>query len=298
MKPLFLIFMLCVSLFSTAQKQYINTQNGKLAYQVFGEGFPVLIINGGPGMSSEGFVPLAKILSENNTTIIYDKRGTGDSTLENINSETITLDRMVEDIENLRKALNYKNWIILGHSFGGMLAYAYAAKYPERLKAMIQSHSGGMDLELLNSLSITARLSEADRDSLVEYSLRIREGDTSHATALKRGRILAKAYIFDKKHLPEIADRLTQGNARINSQVWNDMRTADFDTKPSMRNFQKPVLILNGADEAVSLDIPRKAHQILPNSKLVIMEKCGHYGWLDRPDIYLKEVRKFLKENS
>ncbi len=281
-----------------AQKKTIETTGGRISYQSFGKGFPVLIINGGPGMSSEGFVPLAKILSEKNTTIIYDQRGTGESVLQEVYRENISMDLMVEDIEYLRKTLGYDRWIILGHSFGGMLAYAYAAKYPERVKAMIQSHSGGMDLELLNSLNITSRLTPAQRDSLSYYSLQISQGDTTHATAQKRGRILANAYLINKEHLPEIAERLTQGNTQINSLVWTDMRRNHFDKKPAMKNFYKPVLILNGKNEAVSEDIARKAYEILPNAKLILMAECGHYGWLDRPDIYLKEVRKFLKENS
>lgn len=298
MRAFLLIFLLGFSLFSNAQKQHIISQNSKLAYKVFGEGFPVLIINGGPGMSSEGFASLAKILSENNTTIIYDQRGTGDSGPEQVNADNISIKLMIEDIENLRKSFGFDNWTILGHSFGGMLAYAYAAKYPARVKAMIQSHSGGMDLELLRSLSINSRLSQPEQDSRAYYSAQIREGDTTHATALKRGRILAKAYLFNQKHVPEIAERLTQGNSQVNSLVWADMRQNGFATRFQMMDFSKPVLILNGEDEAVSTSIPKKAHEILPNSKLVIMKNCGHCGWLDRPDVYLKEVRKFLKENS
>ncbi len=281
-----------------SQKSCIDFGESILCYQKFGTGDPVLVINGGPGMSSEGFIPLAELLSENNTTIIYDQRGTGDSKLKVLDRTTITMDVMVEDIEVLRKKLGYKKWIVLGHSFGGMLAYAYAAKYPERLSAMIQSHSGGMDLDLLNSLDVTSRLSEVQRDSLSYYSVIISQGDTSHATALKRGELLANAYLYKKKHLPQIAERLTQGNSRINSLLWTDMRLNKFDTKTEMQDFNKPVLILQGRNEVAPVSVAEKAHEVLPNSKLVIMDKCGHYGWLERPDIYLSEVRKFLANNS
>lgn len=296
------IIILLVSFFfwiqAFPQKQSISANGITISYQKFGTGFPVLIINGGPGMSSEGFIPLARMLSENNTTIIYDQRGTGSSGPTELNRQNISIDLMVEDIESLRKALGYTKWIVLGHSFGGMLAYAYAAKYPERVKAMIQSHSGSMDLDLLNSLNITSRLTPAQRDSLAEYSIQIRRGDTTHATALKRGEVLAHAYLYNEENIPQVAERLTQGNMRLNTLVWADMTANNFNTKPEMQKFNKPVLILNGMDEAVSENIPKKADAILPNSRLVMMERCGHYGWLDRPDIYLKEVRKFLKENS
>ncbi len=76
------------------------------------------------------------------------------------------------------------------------------------------------------------------------------------------------------------------------------MRSTGFDKTEAMKSFQKPVLILHGDYDPVPVSIAKKADAIFPNSKLQIMENCGHYGWLDRPDIYLKEVKNFLKENS
>ncbi len=292
---------LFLSIFNTrcaAQNSCFITEDATISYRTFGKGYPVLIINGGPGMSSEGFIPLAETLSEDNTTIIYDQRGTGNSSVEKVDRTTISLDKMVEDVERLRKELQCENWIILGHSFGGMLAYAYTAKYPERVTAMIQSHSGGMNLDLLSRIDITSRLTQMQRDSLNFYSAKISQGDTTHATALKRGTFLAPAYVYQEKYILQIAERLTQGNSRINSLVWEDMREIQFDTRSKMEKFKKPVLILQGKNEIAPNVVAEKAHEILPNSKLVLMDRCGHYGWLDRPDIYLKEVQKFLKKHS
>ncbi|HBY66535.1 MAG TPA: alpha/beta hydrolase, partial [Flavobacteriaceae bacterium] len=101
---LFFLFFFGVSAFAQTES-FIENSGSTICYTTFGKGFPVLIINGGPGMSSEGFVSLAKTLSENNKTIIYDQRGTGKSTLKAVNETTITLDLMVEDIESLRKHL-------------------------------------------------------------------------------------------------------------------------------------------------------------------------------------------------
>lgn len=154
----YLIFFI-FPLFCFAQESdIVITGEAKISYRKFGSGFPVLIINGGPGMNSNVFASLAALLSENNTTIIYDQRGTGKSGLKNPTPSEISIENLVEDIEKLRAALGYDQWIILGHSFGGMLAYAYAAEYPERVKAMIQSHSGGMSLNNVERFDITKRL--------------------------------------------------------------------------------------------------------------------------------------------
>ena len=218
-------------------------------------------------MSSEGFIPLAKKLAENNRTIIYDQRGTGLSGLNSVERSTVTMDLMVEDIETLRRHLGYQEWIVLGHSFGGMLAYYYASKYPERVSAMIQSSSGGMDLALLSSINIAAGLSELQQDSLSFYNAKIAAGDSSYETRLKRGLLLAPAYLFKQEYIPVIAERLTQSNRRINSLVWQNLRAIEFDTKPVLRFFDKPTLIIHGEQDIVGTDIAKTAHGVLPNSR-------------------------------
>ena len=135
----FLLFLLLIGFSLSAQEyEYVNISDGSIAYKTFGKGFPVLIINGGPGIGSDGFSSLAEVLSVNNQTIIYDQRGTGRSQIDEINASSMSMDHLLTDIESLRKHLGFDEWIVLGHSFGGMLAYAYAAEYPERVTGMIQ----------------------------------------------------------------------------------------------------------------------------------------------------------------
>jgi proline iminopeptidase len=295
----FLLFLLLIGFSLSAQEyEYVNISDGSIAYKTFGKGFPVLIINGGPGIGSDGFSSLAEVLSVNNQTIIYDQRGTGRSQIDEINASSMSMDHLLTDIESLRKHLGFDEWIVLGHSFGGMLAYAYATEYPERVTGMIQSHSGGLDLDIRNAYDLMSRLSDTERDSLTHYSVKIRMGDDSPETSLRRATILASAYLFDKSFAPQVAGRLSSTDMRINSLIWNELESIDFNTSEEMRNFEKPVLILTGEDEVAPVFLAEKAHSILPNSELVIMERCGHYGWLERPDIYLTKVNEFLNKNS
>ena len=61
---------------------------------------------------------------------------------------------MVDDLEVLRKQLQIRQWIVLGHSFGGMLACYYATLFPENIEGLILSSSGGIDLELQSYVSL------------------------------------------------------------------------------------------------------------------------------------------------
>ena len=297
MKYLIIFLLICSSTFSQ-EKNSLKIKGGVLAYETFGEGFPVLIINGGPGMNSKGFESLAKLLAENNKTIIYDQRGTGESVLKDMNTSNMTMELMVEDIESLREHLGYKSWIVFGQSFGGMLAYAYAAKYPERVKAMVQSHSGGMSLRNVGSFSVSNRLTSSENDSLAHYSALMQRSSNNPELEKKRALYMAKAYVVGSRHENTIAERLLQVNHEINSLIWADMRANNFDKTSEMKNFEKNVLIMHGLQDVVPVDIAERAHGILPNSRLITMENCGHYGWLDRPEVYLKEVKDFLRINS
>ncbi len=276
------------------QIQNIVSGDAIIHFKTYGEGEPVLIINGGPGMHSEGFIPMAKTLGKNNTAIIYDQRGTGQSRLGAVNTNTITMDLMVEDIELLRKHLHIDKWIVMGHSFGGMLASYYAANFPERTKGLILSSSGGIDMELFSTLSLRSRLTTSERDSLNYWNAKIANNDTTFYARLQRGKYLAPAYLYDKSNVPIVAQRLTEGNSRVNELVFQNMRKIDFDCAQKLSQFQNPVLIIQGEQDIIGKDIADKADRVFKNSKIVILKKCGHYGWLDQPDLYFKEITSFL----
>jgi proline iminopeptidase len=293
----FFFFLLCFCSRSIAQTEgIVQNKNARIYYRTYGKGIPVLIINGGPGMNSEGFVQLAKNLSARNQTIIYDQRGTGKSTVQPVDATTITMQEMIEDLEVLRKYLGIEQWTILGHSFGGMLASYYASQFPEHVRSLILSSSGGIDLGLESyaSRSISDKLNKTERDSLKYWDNKIASGDTSYFARYRRGMALAGAYVYNKENIPIIAERLTQGNSVINGLVWQDLDKIKFDCTPNLKSFNKPVLIIQGKEDVISLQTAEYEHKIFKNSKLFIVDHCVHYGWLDNPQEYFKEVNLFL----
>ena len=282
-----------------AQKDGFAESNGvKIYYRTYGTGTPILIINGGPGLNSDGFVDLAKTLSTHNQTIIYDQRGTGKSSMQKINASTITMQLMIDDIESLRKKLRIERWIILGHSFGGMLASYYATIHPDRIISMILSSSGSIDLDLLSYVSknINARLTPQQLDSVNYWPQKIAGGDTSYFARWQRARTLANAYVYDKKYALLIAERLTHSHLGVNSLVWQDMQKIHFNCAAQVSTFVKPVLIIQGRQDIIEQKTSQRANKILKNSKLLVLDHCVHYGWLDNREAYLSAVQKFLSE--
>lgn len=296
-KIILYLFLAIVSLPACAQTEGYAPANGvNIYYRIFGKGEPLLIINGGPGGNSEGFGYIAGLLGEKYQAIIFDQRGVGKSILPARNTTTITMDLMREDMEALRKHLGIKKWVIMGQSFGGMLASYYTAKYPKNVKGLIYSASGGLDLEFMNfaQTRIQQNLTKIEQDSLNYYNERITKGDTTFQTRQKRSKFLASAYIVDKKYLPTIAERLMQVDMFVNGIVYEDLFKIKYDTKSTLKSFRAPVLILQGRQDIIAPQIAETAHKILRNSRLVMLDNCSHYGWLDAKDVYLSEIHTFM----
>lgn len=275
-----------------------NQQSVNTFYRTFGKGKPILIINGGPGMNSDGFAYIAEEIAKMGyQTIIYDQRGTGKTHIDSLNNQTVTMDLMAEDMENLRKKLKISTWTLFGHSFGGLLATHYAAKYPQNIEKIIFSSSGGVNLQFMNYIQerLNSNLTENERDSLNFYQNLINKGDQSNATRINRARFLANAYVYDKSNRAIIAERLTQGNMRVNALVFQNLQKIKYDYTNKFKDFKKRVLVIHGKNDIISTATAEETHKTFPNSKLVLLDKCAHYGWLDSKEKYLYELAQFLK---
>lgn len=119
------------------QDAVITTSDGvKLYASIKGDGIPCLFIHGGPGQGSNYWEELGGEIGENHFQMIYlDQRGCGRSSSPS--DSNYSIDRMVMDFEEVRKYLGINEWLIMGHSFGGVLQTYYASKHPETIKGML-----------------------------------------------------------------------------------------------------------------------------------------------------------------
>lgn len=297
MKNLTWLLLIVYTMMFSQTEQIINSGNSKLHYRTFGEGKPMLIINGGPGMNSDGFSYIAEALSKYHyQTITYDQRGTGKSIVEDLNDKTITMDLMVRDIENLRMHLKIDQWAILGHSFGGILATYYTLKHPEHVDRLIMSSSGGINMNFTSYVYGRQRnnLTKIQKDSLAYFEKKQNNGDTSLETRKGRVKYLAFAYVFDKSKAPIIAERLLQFSPEINRLVIQNLFKLKYDCSKQFKDFRKPVLIFQGENDIITVETAKEIEMAFPNSRLVLMKNCGHYGWLDAPELYFSNIKSFL----
>ncbi|KGX90280.1 alpha/beta fold hydrolase [Pontibacillus marinus] len=114
-----------------------------------GKGIPCLFLHGGPGYWSYSFEHYAGPYLEEELEMIYlDQRGCGRSDHEP--SHDYSIDRLILDLEDVRRRLEIDEWLVMGHSFGGTLAVHYAYRFPERVKGLLLSNC---TVDLVDSLA-------------------------------------------------------------------------------------------------------------------------------------------------
>ncbi len=87
------------------KETFVPSGEAKLFCRITGQGKPLIVIHGGPGLTQDYLLPQMYELAKNNLVIFYDQRGCGKSTVD-INANTITLESFVDDIEAIKVTLN------------------------------------------------------------------------------------------------------------------------------------------------------------------------------------------------
>src|SRR5579864_8956901 len=124
-----------------------HTEQVDLAYETFGAkgtALPIIAVNGGPGLSHAYMMQndLWQRIGKNRFVVLYDQRGTGGSKRMQ-NGAAQTMDAQVADLDAVRQTLGLTKFALLGDSYGGLVAMAYAAAHPDHVAKLILSDSPG-----------------------------------------------------------------------------------------------------------------------------------------------------------
>ncbi len=284
------------------------TVNGaRLWYRVEGNGEPVVLIAGGPGNSHTALLPQFLTLADSFRVVLFDAFGRGRSDRATSRSD-YTLARDVSDLEGLRVALGLGAINVIGHSYGGIVAQAYALKHPSSVRRLVLSstfHSGEMwqdggndtwNMEIRNQFPETwAKLQAIRRAGRLS-------GDAEYQ-ALQGELPVSLWYYYD----PSNASRPQYGGANINMDVYLQMMGDDpdvvlggdmakFDFRLELRRITAPMLITAGRFDRVA--IPRFAVQFrehAPQADFVMFERSGHSPHREETDLYFGTLREFLR---
>ncbi len=137
MKLAGLLVIVLINLSVKAQEKYVTTSDSvSLFVKVKGNGPACLYIHGGPGSGSNWMeVFMGDSLEKQFQMIYLDQRGVGRSSSPA--DKNYSTQRMLQDFEEVRAELGIKEWLTIGHSFGGILQMAYVKSYPKAIKGLM-----------------------------------------------------------------------------------------------------------------------------------------------------------------
>ncbi|HXW91732.1 MAG TPA: alpha/beta fold hydrolase [Terriglobales bacterium] len=247
-----------------------------LAYQEYGTGKPIVLLAGGPGMNPAYMVPVAKMLaSGGRRVLLLHQRGTGMSADAVSCRDRMNLAGAIADLEAFREYLHLGKLTIAGHSWGGMLAMAYAQKYPDRVAGLLLLDTGPMNDSgsSTESAIIHARLSPEERAALQQAR------GTPQIDAIEE-----KAYFADPGKVGLLQESIPSGEPMwyetVGQLIGPDL--GKFDVVEGMRNLKAPVTLVFGRFDP-GFYIAGQIRDLHPNSRLIVVEHAGHYSWLENP---------------
>lgn len=283
----------------------IDVIGGKVWYQMINEdaqGTPVIILHGGPGSSCYSLQKGLKELGEERPVVFYDQLGCGRSERPTDNS-LWQLERFVEELGQVREALNLDDVHILGHSWGTTLAAAYMLTKPSGVKSVIFSSS-----------CLSAPLWEQDQKrnlqklpiDIQETIKRCEENGTTDTEEFKEATdVFNKNFVCRLDPFPEW---LKQGSKYKNPEVYNIMwgpseftvlgNLKEFDCTSQLKEIDCPTLFTCGRFDEATPESTEYFSSLTPNSSFHVFEKSAHMPYLEETDEYLRVVGSFLRKND
>jgi proline iminopeptidase len=271
----------------------------KLYCKVIGSGPTLVVLHGGPGMDHSYFLPQMERLASHYRLIFYDQRASGKS-VSDVDTNSMTMATFVEDLEGIRKEFKLGKMNLLGHSWGGLVAMFYAAKYPQNLNSLILSNTTPASAALRNaSFAVMARHTTPE-DSAAQAALIRTEGfrkRESHSME-KFLRLLFRGSFADRRYADSVTLSLDTSYAtksRLINFFYKDSILASYDLHDRLRAVRCPVLILGGDHDMVPAEAQEAIHSHIKGSTLLLMKNCGHFPFVEKPGEFFPAVREFLE---
>lgn len=281
--------------------RFFPTQDRRLQYQALGTGHQtVMLLGGGPGFSSWNLTPLQDYLSADFRVLLMDMRGIGSNKHASDQPEAL-LNQWLEDLEHLRRYEQAGQFILIGHSWGALLAQAYAQAHPTRVQRLILLNPVDPELTALNELS---RQIDAKRR---EWGL-INEPEDPFEQEIQSA--LNEADLIDQQLtqvLPTYFHRLEQGldyakrfnrddfELQVNHAVWQSYRQQPLDLAQMTEIAKRRAIEWVGCREDILMPGALSGYQAwYPNLSFQRLEQCNHFPWEEQPKAFYAALDQAL----
>lgn len=287
----------------------IEFMGGKTWYKIVGsgDGLPLIVIHGGPGVPHDYLKPLEGLADERRV-IFYDQQGCGNSS-QDLARVNWTVEFYVSELHNLRQALNLEHVHILGSSWGGALAADYVLNHPEGVESVI----------FASPLLSTPRWIKDQEAYLKDLPWDMQRHVEKYQDALLSGnKTLEEKYrekfneamdVYYRRHLCRLdpwPEALNLSLEKTNSDIYEGMwGPSEFICNGSLRDYDRtadlhlitvPVFFTCGRFDEANRDTMAYFKGLVPGSELKVFIRSSHTSMLEQPLRYNKKVRKFLKK--
>jgi proline iminopeptidase len=294
----------------SVEQGFVDGNGVLLYYEIFGEGAPLVVVHGGPGASHDYFLPYLLPLARHHRLIFIDERGSGKSErLEDASGYTV--EAMADDVEAVRQALRLGKIDLLGHSYGGVLAQAYAFKYQENLSHLV----------LCSTFHSTRAMNDVFRRMKDAMTPELRgridamesEGLFGHGKDFEKNRYTAAymtaawgegyfPYLYRKRPDPNY-DPTSTGEMSwdLYRTMWGshgeyviDGNLASVEYAERLPSIRVPTLVNAGDHDESDPSLARDMAARIPGAKLVIFPESGHMTFVDQPTAFIRTIDEFL----
>lgn len=273
---------------------FTSLDHRHIAYTVQGDGSPMVVIPGGPGL--DGAYMREAVRGLHARAYVIDPRGTGRSPVPE-QTGTISLRALVSDLEQLRISQHINRWIVMGHSFGGFVAQTYAANYPQHVTALILVSSSAPDLALEGQVQqqINERLSASDKAAL-QHAKELSTSDPDAASRLQMDTLMPH-FFADRSKWPKFAPYMhpPHNSYAMARALYPDLTQNHY--AGSLENLHRPVLIMYGQQDG-GVDTFVRAIRQTTNGRVAIVKNAGHFMWLEQPKVFNDTINTFLNNLS
>jgi len=283
----------------TSKEQLVSIGDTRLHIVERGEGYPLFLVHGGPGLDHHMFGDYLDSLTDQFRLILVDLRANGLS--DPCPTETWTLQQMAHDLALLAEAMGIEKYALLGHSYGAFVALQNAVDFPGRASQTIVS-SGLPSAKYLES--VWNNLEKFEPVALREQVTRSWEREKVVQTREEVDSLLHDQlpFQFGDPLDPRIAEFEQRTAGGINSpDVLRFFANADYgaiEVEDRLANVTQPVLVLAGRrDRTCVVEGAEAMARGLPHAELIVFEKSGHMTYVEEHEKYLNVVRAFLNNH-
>lgn len=272
----------------------IDIRDASLYVKIVGQGYPVLLMHGGPGLDHTSLLPLQGC-ADQFTLVFYDQRCNGRSIGAPV--ETMIWDNLVADAETLREKLGFDRWAVLGHSFGGNVALEYALRCPDRVShLLLMDTCGDARWSQQHAPDLLARRGYSP--AAVQAARRFFNGQLTPAEWMQTALKFVDAYYDHRSFLGRMHEMMKESGVKMQPEAhifgFSQLLTG-WTVMDRLGEIKQPTLVLAGRHDFL---FPPECQAILadrlPNAQLVLIERAGHNAPSERPAEVIAAMRGFL----